>query len=46
VLRHGSSKTDHSRHQETEAGLMQITTEEVVEAALEVLRVEQDKVRV
>lgn len=38
VLRHGSSGTDHSRRAETEAGLMQITVEEVVEAALELLR--------
>jgi heptosyltransferase-1 len=44
VLRHASSKSDHSRHQETEAGLMQITTDEVVEAALELLRTGQDKV--
>jgi heptosyltransferase-1 len=46
VLRHVSSRTDHSRHQETETGLMQITTEEVVEAALELLREGQDKVYV
>jgi heptosyltransferase-1 len=38
VLRHGSSKVDHSRHQETEEGLLQITTDEVIEAALELLR--------
>jgi heptosyltransferase-1 len=44
VLRHSSSRLDHSRHQETEAGLMQISTEEVVEAALELLRNGQDKV--
>jgi heptosyltransferase-1 len=44
VLRHSSSRLDHSRHQETETGLMQITTEEVVEAALELLRSERDKV--
>ena len=37
VLRHASSRTDHSRHGEAETGLMQITTEEVVEAALELL---------
>jgi heptosyltransferase I len=37
VLRHGSSKKDHTRHQKTENGLMQITTDEVVEAALELL---------
>jgi len=46
VLRHASSKNDHSRHQETETGLMQITTEEVVEAALQLLRAGQDKVKV
>jgi heptosyltransferase-1 len=37
VLRHGSSTTDHSRLQKTENGLMQITTDAVVEAALELL---------
>jgi len=37
VLRHSSSTTDHSRNQKTENGLMQITTDEVVEAALELL---------
>jgi heptosyltransferase-1 len=46
VLRHGSSRVDHSRHGETEEGLMQIRTEEVVEAALELLRDGQDKVKV
>lgn len=46
VLRHASSKKDHSRHQKTESGLMQLTTEEVVEAALELLRRGQDKVYV
>jgi heptosyltransferase I len=46
VLRHASSKNDHSRHQETETGLMQITTEEVVEAALQLLHAGQDKVKV
>jgi heptosyltransferase-1 len=46
VLRHGSSLTDHSRRKETEDGLMQITVGEVVEAALELLRGEQDKVDV
>jgi heptosyltransferase I len=45
VLRHESSRTDHSRHSETETGLMQISTEEVVEAALELLRDGQDKVK-
>lgn len=43
VLRHESSTRDHSRHQETEQGLMQITTEEVVEAALELLCGGQDR---
>lgn len=46
VLRHSSSRVDHSRHRETEEGLMQITTDEVVEAALELLRAGQDKVNV
>jgi len=46
VLRDASSRTDHSRHQETETGLMQITTDEVVEAALELLRAGQDRVYV
>jgi heptosyltransferase I len=46
VLRHESSRTDHSRHARTETGLMQITVEEVVEAALELLRTGQDKVKV
>jgi heptosyltransferase I len=46
VLRHGSSRTDHSRHSEAERGLMQITVEEVVEAALDLLRAGQDKVKV
>jgi heptosyltransferase-1 len=46
VLRHASSTTDHSRHRETENGLLQITTEEVVEAALDLLRAGQDKVYV
>jgi heptosyltransferase-1 len=46
VLRHGSSRVDHSRHRETEEGLMQITTDEVVEAAQELMRAGQDKVNV
>jgi heptosyltransferase I len=46
VLRHESSRTDHSRHAHTESGLLQITVEEVVEAALELLRAEQDRVKV
>jgi heptosyltransferase-1 len=45
VLRHASSKTDHSRHADTEDGLLEITTDEVVEAALELLRGRQDKVK-
>lgn len=44
VLRHASSQKDHTRHAETEQGLMQITTDEVTEAALELLRAERDKV--
>jgi len=50
VLRHESSQTDHSRRASTETGLMQISVEEVVEAALELLHsgqdAEQDKVNV
>jgi heptosyltransferase I len=45
VLRHASSKTDHSRHPEAENGLLEIATDEVVEAALELLRGGQDKVK-
>jgi heptosyltransferase-1 len=46
VLRHSSSRADHSRHRETEEGLMQIRTEEVVEAALELLHAaRQNKVK-
>jgi heptosyltransferase-1 len=41
VLRHSSSRVDHSRHRETEEGLMQITTDEVVEAALELLQADR-----
>jgi lipopolysaccharide heptosyltransferase I len=44
VLRHSSSRLDHSRHRETETGLMQISTEEVVDAALELLQTGRDKV--
>jgi heptosyltransferase I len=43
VLRHGSSRVDHSRHGETEGGLLQITTEEVAEAALDLLHEGQDE---
>ncbi len=38
VLRHPLSVTDHSRHEATEGGLLQITTETVLDAALELLR--------
>ncbi len=38
VLRHPSSRLDHSRRTETEAGLRQITTQEVVESALKLLQ--------
>jgi heptosyltransferase-1 len=41
VLRHSSSRVDHSRHRETEEGLMQITTDEVIEAALELLQADR-----
>ncbi|HEX7158252.1 MAG TPA: lipopolysaccharide heptosyltransferase I [Edaphobacter sp.] len=37
VLRHVSSRTDHSRYMAAEAGLLEITPEEVIEAALELL---------
>jgi heptosyltransferase-1 len=46
VLRNASSQVDHSRHPETEKGLMQITTDEVVEAALTLMHAEQGKVKV
>lgn len=46
VLRHKSSRLDHSRLAETEKGLMQITVGEVVAAAMELLRGEQGKVEV
>ena len=35
VLRHSSSRVDHSRRVETEEGLMRITTDEVVDSAEE-----------
>jgi heptosyltransferase-1 len=44
VLRHAESRTDHSRHGVAEAGLLQITVDEVVEAALDLLGSEEDKV--
>ena len=37
VLRHADSQTDHSRRSHAEEGLMQITVDEVVEAAFELL---------
>jgi heptosyltransferase I len=46
VLRHESSVKDHSRRAETEEGLMRITVDEVVAAALELLRAKEDKVMV
>jgi heptosyltransferase I len=45
VLRHSSSRVDHSRLVQTEEGLMQITTGEVVESALDLLHGGQDKVK-
>jgi heptosyltransferase-1 len=38
VLRHASSKKDHTRHAAPEEGLMQITAEEVVAAAFDLLQ--------
>lgn len=38
VLRHASSRKDHTRHSETEEGLMQITADEVVAAAFDLLQ--------
>lgn len=46
VLRHKSSRLDHSRLAETDRGLMQITVDEVVAVAMELLRGEQGKVEV
>jgi len=45
VLRHPSSRNDHARRQDPEQGLTQISIDEVVEAALELLRAGQDKVK-
>jgi heptosyltransferase I len=45
VLRHPTSRLDHSRHSQPERGLMLITVDEVVEAALELLQAGQDKVK-
>jgi heptosyltransferase-1 len=42
VLRHASSRLDHSRHSETEKGLLEITVDEVIRAALELLGVRQN----
>jgi heptosyltransferase-1 len=42
VLRHASSQVDHSRHPETEKGLLEITVDEVGKAALELLVVRQN----
>jgi heptosyltransferase-1 len=42
VLRHAWSKTDHSRNVNIDPGLLLITVEEVVEAALDLLRGEHD----
>ena len=39
VLRSPESKRDHTRHREPEAGLLTITVEQVIEAALSLLRV-------
>lgn len=38
VLRHPSSRKDHTRHAETEEGLMHLTTDEVVAAAFDLLQ--------
>jgi heptosyltransferase-1 len=38
VLRHGLSTVDHSRHDRTDEGLLQITVEQVIAAALELLK--------
>jgi lipopolysaccharide heptosyltransferase I len=38
VLRHASSRKDHTRHAETEEGLMQITVDEVAGAAFGLLK--------
>lgn len=44
ILRHPSSQRDHTRLPDTEHGLLQITTDEVTAAALELLHAEQGKV--
>jgi len=38
VLRHASSRKDHTRHAATEEGLMQITVEQVIAAAFDLLQ--------
>ena len=38
VLRHGVERRDHRRLAEPEAGLLAITVDEVVEAAMELLQ--------
>jgi heptosyltransferase-1 len=43
VLRHGSERRDHRRLAEPEAGLLQITVEEVAEAAFELLQGKGDE---
>lgn len=45
VLRDPSSITSHKRHRDTEAGLKNISTEEVLNAAFELLRVNREGVR-
>jgi heptosyltransferase-1 len=42
VLRHASSRVDHRRHATPEAGLLQITVDEVVAAALLAVQTEED----
>jgi heptosyltransferase I len=44
VFRHAWSRTDHSRNLNIDPGLLLVTVDEVVEAALGLLRGEQDKV--
>ncbi len=44
VLRSASSQTDHSRHVDPEAGMLQIKAGDVVTAAIELLKAEQGKV--
>jgi heptosyltransferase I len=41
VLRHPESKRDHTRHAEPEAGLLTITPDEVVAAAMDLLQVKR-----